>query len=296
MYGKRNNQCSRKSLGMYYATVGNFVKGYTRQKDANSEFTDDDYDVPDEIEYTDCTAYYGDDDGGSIVYLQLGCNGYGGKAIAIKAYEDAYCNTPMGSNFSTNNLGIDISDLGVKFETCTDCVSWPAQSDDDANAADVDDNFWATHAYDSPMCGAAWNTKEKCGRKCQRAIRKSSTVTKEGFTPLGKFFLFLFSVSGLFLILAVHSQRKRMATEDALAEENIIKRAGIQMKHVVFGMLGLILCIVILMALKFKRVTWTLLIGSNICLFSYWASLRFRKEGKVEVGGFKLYGDTGPIA
>ena len=108
---------------MYYATVGNFVKGYTRQKDANSEFTDDDYDVPDEIEYTDCTAYYGDDDGGSIVYLQLGCNGYGGKAIAIKAYEDAYCNTPMGSNFSTNNLGIDISDLGVKFETCTDCVS-----------------------------------------------------------------------------------------------------------------------------------------------------------------------------
>ena len=98
---------------MYYATVGNFVKGYTRQKDANSEFTDDDYDVPDEIEYTDCTAYYGDDDGGSIVYLQLGCNGYGGKAIAILPSNDGGEDAVSGDILSSEIGGAENSLLQI---------------------------------------------------------------------------------------------------------------------------------------------------------------------------------------
>lgn len=295
MYGGGHNQCARAGLGTYYATVDSFVKGYTKQKVANAELTGDDFDVPDEIAYVDCQAAYGDDDGGAAVYIKIGCNDSTGKAIAVKAYEDDQCTQLKSSNYNIQNLGLDISDLRVKFETCQDCVYWPNENGDDDNGdgADVDDGFWNYHGYDSPMCGAAWKTKSKCNRKCQRLAKKgaSSYAYHAGFTRPGRFFLFVFSVSGVFLLLAVHSQRKRMATEDAVYEEALVQKAGMQMKHVVFAIIALIVFTLIFALLKLKFLTWFLLLGANALLFAYWAYLRFRKEGKVEVGGFKLFGD-----
>jgi hypothetical protein len=291
MYGGGHNNCARAQLGTYYAPVGDFVRGYTKQKDMDYKLQGNDYDVPDELAYTTCTAAYGDDDGGSAVYLQLGCNGSTGKAIAMNAYEDSSCSIAK-SNYNIKNLGLDISDLRVKFETCQDCVYWPSQ-DDDAWAEDVDDGFESNHGYDSPMCSAAWKTKTKCNRKCQRLATKGASTYSyhAGFSPLGKFFLFVFSLSGVFLLLAVHSQRKRMATEDAVYEEALVQKAGMQMKHVVFGIMGIIVLTLLFALLKAKLLTWCFLLGSNVILFSYWAYLRFRKEGKVEVGGFRLFGD-----
>lgn len=295
MYGGGHNQCARAGLGTYYAPVDSFVKGYTKQKASNAELTGDDYDVPDELAYLECQAAYGDDDGGSAVYLQIGCNDSTGKAIALKAYEDDQCTQPKSNNYNIKNLGIDISDLRIKFETCQDCVYWPDENGDDdaANGADVDDGFWNYHGYDSAMCGAAWKTKTKCNRQCQRQAKKGakSYSYHSGFSRPGKFFLFVFTVSGIFLLLAVHSQRKRMATEDAVYEEALVQKAGMKMKHVVFGIIGLIVFTLIFALLKLKFLTWFLLLGANVLLFAYWAYLRFRKEGKVEVGGFRLFGD-----
>ena len=295
MYGGGHNNCARAQLGTYYAPVGDFVKGYTKQKDLDYKIQDYDYDVPDEMAYTTCTAAYGDDDGGSAVYLKLGCNDSTGKAIAMKAYEDSSCTEPKSSSYNIKNLGIDISDLRVKFETCQDCVYWPA-GDDDAWMANVDDDaFQSKHGYDSPMCGAAWKSKTKCNRKCQRLANKGANSTYSyhtGFNPIGKFFLFVFTLSGIFLLLAVHSQRKRMATEDAVYEEALVQKVGMQMKHVVFGIMAIIVLTILFALLKAKVLTWFFLLGSNVILFGYWAYLRFRKEGKVEVGGFRLFGDN----
>eukprot|EP00561_Arcocellulus_cornucervis_P003974 CAMPEP_0185812426 /NCGR_PEP_ID=MMETSP1322-20130828/9334_1 /TAXON_ID=265543 /ORGANISM="Minutocellus polymorphus, Strain RCC2270" /LENGTH=381 /DNA_ID=CAMNT_0028508961 /DNA_START=110 /DNA_END=1255 /DNA_ORIENTATION=+ len=293
MYGGGHNNCARAQLGTYYAPVGDFVKGYTKQKDMDYNLQGNDYDVPDEVAYTTCTAAYGDDDGGSAVYLKLGCNDSTGKAIAMKAYEDSSCTEPKSNNYNIKNLGIDISDLRVKFETCQDCVYWPA-GDDDAWKADVDDGFEAGHGYDSPMCGAAWKSKTKCNRKCQRLANKGASTYSynAGFNAIGKFFLFVFTLSGIFLLLAVHSQRKRMATEDAVYEEALVQKVGMQMKHVVFGIMAIIVFTILFALLKAKFLTWFFLLGSNVILFGYWAYLRFRKEGKVEVGGFRLFGDN----
>ena len=96
----------------------------------------------------------------------------------------------------------------------------------------------------------------------------------------------------LFLLLAVHSQRKRMATEDAVYEEALVQKVGMQMKHVVFGIMAIIVFTILFALLKAKFLTWFFLLGSNVILFGYWAYLRFRKEGKVEVGGFRLFGDN----
>lgn len=298
MFEGGHNSCARSSVGTYYATVSDYVKAYTRQREDDAEYGDDDYEVPDEIDYLQCTAVDQDDDGGGgqAVYIKLGCNDGTGKAIAMKAYSDEDCSQPLSSNYNMNNLGIDISDLKVTFEKCNDCVSWPDQNNDDdaedGDGADVDDNFWNTHGYESSLCSAMWNYKTKCNRKCQKLARtSSSSEPRQGFSPGGKFFLFVFSVLGVFLLLAVHSQRKRMATEDAVMEESVVKKAGLEMKHVVFGIIGIVLFIVIFMLLHKRFLTWVMLIIVDFLLFAYWAYLRFRKEGKVEVGGFRLFGD-----
>merc|ERR1712238_432379 len=76
-----------------------------------------------------------------------------------------------------------------------------------------------------------------------KKLARNSSKSTRTFSATGKFFLFVFSILGFFLLLAVLAQRKKMSTEDALIEEAAVKKVGLEMKYLPRIALGLIFVI-----------------------------------------------------
>lgn len=121
----------------------------------------------------------------------------------------------MSQNY---NLGIDISSLRVSFESCKSCKASNRYNqyanNGNGNQAYYYQQEYEYVPYETPLCSAAYNYKENCGGKCKRAARKVTSsrsgggggFTGEGFSPVGKFFLWAMSFSGKvsFLFLFTH--------------------------------------------------------------------------------------------
>merc|ERR1712238_524759 len=249
-------------LGTYRATLYDFVKAYTRQAEDDADANGQGFEASeDAMDLLECQGNYYDDNGG-YVYHKIVC-GNTGKAFKVATFSDEYC---TGLSNQQKNMNIDLSTLRISYNTC-----YTNQN--------------------SRLCSATWNYKAECNGKCKKLARNSSKSTRT-FSATGKFFLFVFSILGFFLLLAVLAQRKKMSTEDALIEEAAVKKVGLEMKYLPRIALGLIFVIAFLMLLHIRTLTWIFLILTDIMLLGYWCYLKNRAEGQISIGGFQLYSDA----
>jgi len=163
--------------------------------------------------------------------------------------------------------------------------------DDDNVEQKYDDGFFYDHDYDSPLCSAVWYYRSECNGRCKKLAQQSYKREYKHFSAVGKFFLFILSALGIFLLLAVLAQRKKMSTQDALLEETAVKKVGLEMKYIPRVVLGLIIFISLLMLVRAKTLTWFCLILADTSLFAYWSYLKYRAEGHVTIGGVQFYSD-----
>ena len=85
-----------------------------------------------------------------------------------------------------------------------------------------------------------------------------------------------------------------MSNEDAFIEEAAVKSVGLEMKYIPRIILALIFFIALLILLHVKALTWFFLLSVNAGLLYYWTRLKYRAEGKVEVAGIRIFGDSSP--
>jgi F0F1-type ATP synthase assembly protein I len=150
--------------------------------------------------------------------------------------------------------------------------------------------------YDSKLCATLhYNTEgsQSCGWGCKRSIKKSSSSssgygTVSGWTGLEKFFLVFWSFAGIGLVWVVLKQRRMMTREDAIMEEAAMNGVGIKKRHVFPIALGVLFFILLGMFMAWKKMTWILLIGTNVGLFAQFVYLR-RKAKKANAGGDSGY-------
>lgn len=246
-------------------------------------------------------------------YLKVGCRTTG-KGFMVHAYSDMYCSEKLTYNL---NLGVDLSGLRVQFDTCKSCV--PSNNygnynkynnnNNNNNAYNNYNNGGGGYGYgdisrhESMLCSSADHYKDTCNRSCRRAANKTGSSSSsgwgggggswdgEGFSPIGKFFLWVLSLSAIFFLLAGLAQRKKMSKQDALIEEAAIKASGVDKKYIPRIFVGLILFIIILILFRKKVLTWFFLIGINIGLLAYWMHLKNKAEQNAAANGFQLYGD-----
>eukprot|EP00569_Conticribra_weissflogii_P006668 CAMPEP_0171340966 /NCGR_PEP_ID=MMETSP0878-20121228/8889_1 /TAXON_ID=67004 /ORGANISM="Thalassiosira weissflogii, Strain CCMP1336" /LENGTH=381 /DNA_ID=CAMNT_0011843093 /DNA_START=182 /DNA_END=1327 /DNA_ORIENTATION=- len=298
LFGRNNKGCSRKKKGTYTMDVGKFAKAYVAQKKIDYKYMGKDYGDADSLDYVDCTLV---EYNGNNYYAKLGCSSQGG--LKILAYSDAYCATEVNANIGLYN------DIKLSFNYCNDCVTWPVNNDDDAaNAegddaaqddAEGDDNFEYYHQFDSKLCSAADYYKSSCGWGCKRMANKgtsssSYSSSRKYWNGLEKFFLLFWSVAAVGLIWVVLKQRRMMSREDAIVEEAAMNGVGLRKRHIFPIALGIIFFIIFSMFMVWKRLTWLLLIGSNIGLFAHFAFLRRKAKqrsgltGYVKDGGLQI--------
>ena len=79
-----------------------------------------------------------------------------------------------------------------------------------------------------------------------------------------------------------------MTREDAIMEEAAMNGVGIKKRHVFPIALGVLFFILIGMFMSWKKMTWILLIGTNVGLFAQFVYLR-RKAKKAYAGGDSGY-------
>ena len=173
-------------------------------------------------------------------------------------------------------------------------MSWPVEADDDAAAAaDVDDNFYAAHGYDSKLCGAASHYGESCGWGCRKQVKKSLTPNNGSgggdhrhWTGFEKFGLTFWSLAALALTWVVLKQRRLMSREDAIVEEAAMNGVGLKKQHVFPIALGIVGLTLLGMVAVWKRWTWLFLLGTNLGLFAHFVFLRrkARREGHGDGG------------
>lgn len=96
---------------------------------------------------------------------------------------------------------------------------------------------------------------------------------------------------GLFSFAGLMINRKKMSTEDALLEDAQVERVGLQKSHLSKAVGGTVFLIILLMLFKVKGLTFFLLIAIDLFLIGYWARLEYRQKGRIQLGGFHLYGD-----
>jgi len=89
---------------------------------------------------------------------------------------------------------------------------------------------------------------------------------------------------------AVLLVRKKMSTEDALLEEAQVERVGLKKDKLPKFFLGIVIFLLFLMIFKVKGLTFFFLVVIDVFLIGYWARLEFRQKGKINLGGFHLYG------
>jgi len=280
MFSSGNNECKKKSVGKYYVTVSQFVKAVSKDAEKAAELIDYDFDDPAALSYLQCTAT-SDDDGGNA-YSKLGCKRNAWKALAVNAYSDQYCNEPLDSI----SYQIDLSETQIEYGTCQSCADWTLPSDDA-----VDDYLYTNSEYFSPLCSGVWNYKEICDGSCQRQMKQSMRGGgNRGYTGSQKFMLFFLSTVGFISMGAVLLVRKKMSTEDALLEEAQVERVGLKKDKLPKFFLGIVIFLLFLMIFKVKGLTFFFLVVIDVFLIGYWARLEFRQKGKINLGGFHLYG------
>ena len=74
-------------------------------------------------------------------------------------------------------------------------------------------------------------------------------------------------------------------------EEASVASVGIKKDHLPKIFLGYIIFIILLILFKAKKLTFFILIITDVILFTYFARLQYRYQGKVEVGGYHIYGE-----
>lgn len=287
-------------MGTYKLGVDSFVRAYTRQMEVEYEAKGGEYEVDeDAMGYLQCQQYYYNN---NLYYMKVGCRNTG-KGFQLNAYTDAYCTEKATMNYSFG--GIDISGLRVTFEQCKSCVYSSGYNNNNNNYYQNNNNdgnsyYQDLSEHDSMLCSAADYYKENCNGSCRRSAKKNSSSSRsysgEGFSPVGKFFLWVLSISSVFFLLAGLAQRKKMSKQDALIEEAAIKSSGVDKKYIPRIFIGLILFIIVLILFKKKALVWFFLIVVNIGLLAYWMHLKSKAEQNAAVSGFQLYGEGGTTA
>lgn len=98
------------------------------------------------------------------------------------------------------------------------------------------------------------------------------------------FFTFAFHFSiAVALVWVVLKQRRMMSREDAIVEEAAMNGVGLKKRHVFPIALGIIFLILFAMFMVWKKMTWLLLIGTNMGLFAHFVYLR--RKAKRAGGG-----------
>ena len=216
-----------------------------------------------------------------------------------------YCSQRV-SNVNQYNMGIDISGIKVSFQYCKSCIasSYGYNNYNNNNQNNQQQQYYGQYyqnPYDhqSPLCSTTNYYKGNCNGSCKRAAKKAgssgshSHYTGDGFSPIGKFFLWVMSFSAIFFLLGALAQRKKMSKTDAVLEDAAIKSAGVDKKYIPRIILGIMLFIILLILFKRKILTWFFLTAVNIGLIAYWMYLKNRAEESAAVNSFQLYGDNG---
>ena len=94
------------------------------------------------------------------------------------------------------------------------------------------------------------------------------------------------------LVWVVLKQRRMMSREDAIVEEAAMNGIGLKKRHVFPIALGIIFFILFSMFMVWKKLTWILLMGTNIGLFAHFVYLR-RKAKRAGGGGEGYIKDAG---
>lgn len=81
--------------------------------------------------------------------------------------------------------------------------------------------------------------------------------------------LFSYIVIAIGLTWVVLKQRRMMSREDAIVEEAAMNGIGLKKRHVFPIALGIIFFILLAMFMVWKKLTWFLLIGTNIGLSAH---------------------------
>lgn len=309
IYKKGHNQCRKKSMGKYKMGVSSFLRAYVKQQKQDYEKRGQDYEVDEDVMgYLECQEYYYNN---AMIYLKVGCRS-SGTSFMLNAYSDMYCTEKSSYNY---NFGIDISSLRVSFNTCKNCVATTYNGYNNYNNNNYNENnnynynnndnygYNSMSQHDSMLCSTANHYKENCNRSCRRASNKVSSSrssgggwTEDGFSPFGKFFLWILSLSAIFFLLAGLAQRKKMSKQDALIEEAAIKSSGVDKKYVPRIFVVIVLFMILLILLKKKVLTWFFLLTINVGLLGYWMHLKKKAEQNAAVSGFQLYGEGGTTA
>lgn len=301
LFQNNHNQCKKKSLGTYKQDITSFVVAYAKQMKQDNEKNGNGYEVDDGVmEYLQCKQYYYNN---NLYYLKLGCRDSTGKGFQVNAYTDMYCTTKANQN---NNFGIDVSSLRVQFGACKTCMTSSYNQYGNYNNNNNQANNYYNQKYfdyETPLCSAAYNYKQSCSGSCSRQVRKVSSgnhsygsSSSEGFSPIGKFFLWVMSFSALFFLLASLAQRKRMSKTDAVLEEAAIKSAGVDKKYIPRIFVGIALFIILLILFKKKIMTWFFLTAVNVALLSYWIHLKNKADEKAAISDYQMYGTGGQPA
>lgn len=290
LYGKGHNQCVKKQEGTYIMDAGRFARAYVAQKQIDYGLTGQgEYGAPEALDYLECTAVEYND---VYYYAKFGCSSQGG--LKVVSYSDEDCSKEISTNIGLYN------DIKIQFNVCQACVAWPVETDDAAGAdAELDDNFAAYHAYDSKLCSAANEYREGCGWSCRKQVKKSlrsssanGNRVRRGWGGFEKFFLFLWSFLAITLVWVVLKQRRMMTREDAIVEEAAMNGIGLKKRHVFPIAVGIVFVILFAMIMVWKRLTWLLLLGTNVGLFAHFVFLR-RKAMKAGAGGDGYVKDAG---
>lgn len=104
--------------------------------------------------------------------------------------------------------------------------------------------------------------------------------------------MFDISTTAVALVWVVLKQRRMMSREDAIVEEAAMNGAGLKKRHVFPIALGIIFLALLAMFMVWKKLTWLLLIGTNVGLFAHFVFLR-RKAKKAGAGGEGYVKDAG---
>jgi hypothetical protein len=136
----------------------------------------------------------------------------------------------------------------------------------------IDDNFYAQHQMQAPMCSTAWTYKETCGNKCKRVGLKEE---EEGWNMPDKVMLVVLGIFAAVMLGLIAKKRSKMSNKDALMEQAAMNAAGLQTPHVI-GIFALcVLVVSVFAALGLKGITWILLLSMNLGLFVYLMKLTY---------------------
>lgn len=97
----------------------------------------------------------------------------------------------------------------------------------------------------------------------------SEALEKDGWSAPDKVLLFILSVFGFGMLIAILRKRQNMSNKDALLEQAAMSAAGLQQAHVIGIFILIIIVIAIFALLQLKNITWAMLLIMNTTLFGY---------------------------